>query len=203
MKIKPSETKEYFPNFISIEILNENIIKCFTLKLVNTTSTKLFFLFFLTISICSAQKQLVFLKHDNVIARFTEGDRFKFKLKNKKWKEGFVYELTDYSLITSGLDTIPFLSIDKIRAKRQGVNASQGVGGLLFLGGLLYIAIDQANVLYGSTKGGFDGTDQTALALAGAGAAILFIKPKYKRVSRGGIVIRAIDYRSLYYKSNP
>ncbi|MFM9838905.1 MAG: hypothetical protein ACKVOQ_11610 [Cyclobacteriaceae bacterium] len=160
-------------------------------------------MFFLTTSVCSAQKQLVFLQHDNVIARFTEGDRFKFKLKNHQKKEGFIYELNDFSLITSGLDTIPFLSIDKIRMQKQGgVNLSQGVGGLLFLGGLLYIAIDQVNSVVGSTKSGFDETDQTALALAGVGAAILFIKPKYKRVGRG-VAIRTIDYRSLYYKSNP
>lgn len=160
-------------------------------------------LFFASISFfCAAQKQLVFLQRDNVIARFTEGDRFKFKLKNHQKKEGYIYELTDFSMITSGLDTIPFLSIHKIRVKRQGVNVSQGVGGLLFLGGLLYIAIDQANSVVGSTKRGFDETDQTALALAGAGAAVLFIKPKYKRVNRG-VTIRAIDYRSLYYKSNP
>jgi hypothetical protein len=169
---------------------------------VNATSTKLFFLFFLATFACSAQKQLVFLKHDNVIARFAEGDRFKFKLKNRQKKEGFIYELNDFSLITSGLDTIPFSAIDKIRTKSQGVNVSQGVGGLLFLGGLLYIAIDQANSLVGSTKSGFDQTDQTALALAGVGAAILFIKPKYKRVGRG-VAIRSIDYRSLYYKANP
>ncbi len=152
--------------------------------------------------LCTAQKQLVFLQHDNVIARFTEGDRFKFKLKNRQQKEGFIYELNDFSLITSGLDTIQFSAIEKIRTKSQGVNVSQGVGGLLFVGGLLYIAIDQANSLVGSTKSGFDATDQTALALAGVGAAILFIKPRYKRVSRG-VAIRAIDYRSLYYKSNP
>ncbi len=170
---------------------------------MNTTSTKLFFLFFLASPFVFAQKQLVFLQHDNVIARFTEGDRFKFKLKNHQKKEGFIYELNDFSLITSGLDTIPFFSIDKIRIQKQGgVNLSQGVGGLLFLGGLLYIAIDQANSLVGSTKSGFDETDQTALALAGAGAAILFIKPRYKRVSRG-VAIRAIDYRSLYYKLSP
>jgi hypothetical protein len=172
------------------------------MKPIKSASIYLLLLFTPISFFCTAQKQLVFLKHDHVIARFTEGDRFKFKLKNRQKKEGFIYELTDFSLITSGLDTIPFLSIHKIRVKRQGVNVSQGVGGLLFLGGLLYIAIDQANSLVGSTKSGFDETDQTALALAGAGAAILFIKPRYKRVSRG-VTIRAIDYRSLYYKSNP
>jgi hypothetical protein len=195
--------RNIFPNFISTEILDENSIKCFTLKLVNATSTKLFFLFFLTTSVCSAQKQLVFLQHDNVIARFTEGDRFKFKLKNRQWKEGYIYELTDFSLITSGLDTIPFLSIDKISVKKQRrASFTNRIGGAMLIGGLGYIVIDQVNVLVGSTKSGFDSSDQTALIIAGAGALMALIKPKYKRVSRG-VAIRAIDYRSLYYKSNP
>jgi hypothetical protein len=165
---------------------------------VSFASTKLFLPFFLAASFCSAQKQVIFLQNNNVLARFTEGDRFKFKLKNRERKEGFIYELTDFSLITSGLDTISFLSIKKVRIKSQGkVNVSKGVGGLLFIGGLLYIAVDQANSLVGSTNSSFDSTDDTALALAGVGAAILFIKPRYKRVSLG-VVIRTIDYRSPY-----
>jgi hypothetical protein len=140
------------------------------------------------------------LQHDNVIARFTEGDRFKFKLKNKQWKEGFIYELTDFSLITSGLDTIPFLAIDKINLKKQNRGSMiNRLGGAMLIGGIGYIAIDQVNVLVGSNKSGFDSSDQTALIIAGVGAVLVLIKPKYKRVGRG-VAIRAIDYRSLYYK---
>jgi hypothetical protein len=167
---------------------------------VSSISTKLFFLFFLAASFSSAQKQVVFLQHGNVIARYTEGDRFKFKLKNRQWREGYITELTDFSLITSALDTISFLSIDKMRIKKS-INATNGLGGLLFVGGLLYIAVDQANTIFGSTQSGFDNSDRNALILAGVGAAILFIKPRYQRVKRN-VTVRTIDYTSPYYKFN-
>jgi hypothetical protein len=173
------------------------------MKPIKSISICLFILFTSISFFGTAQKQLVFLKRDNVIARFTEGDRFKLKLKNRQWKEGYIYELTDFSLITSGLDTISFLSIDKINIKKQRRVSSLGkLGRAMLIGGLGYIAIDQVNVWVGSTKSGFDASNQTALIIAGAGALLVVIKPKYKRVSRG-VAIRTIDYRSLYYKSNP
>ena len=66
-----------------------------------------------------AQKQVVFIQHGNIVARFTEGDKFKFKLKGHSWKEGYITELNDFSMVTSALDTISFLSIEKINIKGQ------------------------------------------------------------------------------------
>jgi hypothetical protein len=153
-------------------------------------------------TLCLAQKQLVFVKKDQVIARFTEGDRFRFKLKGGELKEGFITELTDFTLISSALDTISFSSLHKISMKKQKrVNMLNVVGRGLLIAGLGYIAIDQINVLVGSTKSGFDSSNQTALVLAGVGAALAFIKPRYKRMSRG-MVCRTIDYTSPYYKTS-
>ncbi len=150
----------------------------------------------------SAQKQVVFLQNGNVIARFTEGDRFKFLLKDHHWKEGYISELTDFSMITSALDTISFLSIEKISTKAiKRVSISSGLGGAMFIAGLGYIALNQINSWAGYTKGGFDESSGKALAIAGAGAALIFIKPKYKRISRG-VTIRMVDYRSPYFKLN-
>lgn len=149
-----------------------------------------------------AQKQLVFLSRGDVILRFTEGDRFLFVMKNGKRKEGYIRELTDFTLITAGLDTIPFLSIGKVALKGQHKTAPlRKLGSLLLAGGLGYIAIDQANVLFGSSKSGFDASNQWALGLAGAGLLFTFIKPRYKRVSYG-TVMRTVDYTSPYYKRN-
>jgi hypothetical protein len=149
-----------------------------------------------------AQKQVVFLQHGNVVARFTEGDRFKFYLKNHQMVEGYITELTDFSLITSGLDTISFLSIEKVNIKKQrGRKFTTKLGGVLLIGGVGYIAIDQLNVLIGSNQGGFNDGNQRALIVAGVGAALLLIKPKYKKVGRG-VSVRTIDYKSPYYKLN-
>ncbi len=149
-----------------------------------------------------AQKQLVFLQGDHVVLRFTEGDRFVFKLTNGKKVEGYITELRDFSLITSALDTISFLQIRKVglRGQRQQ-SFLKKVGALLVGGGLGYVAIDQANVLFGSSKSGFDESNQIALGVAGAGILALLIKPKYKRVGRG-TAIRTVDYKSPYYQFN-
>jgi hypothetical protein len=151
---------------------------------------------------CSAQKQLVFLENGNVTLRFTEGDRFIFKMKSGDKKEGYILELSDFTLITSGLDTIPFLAIKKVALKWQHKSAPlRKIGSLLMAGGLGYIAIDQANVLFGSSKSGFDQSNQLALGLAGAGFLCTFIKPRYKRVSHG-VVMRTVDYTSPYFRFN-
>ncbi|MCE2996158.1 MAG: hypothetical protein ACK5RG_20395 [Cyclobacteriaceae bacterium] len=160
----------------------------------------LLFIFTMLASITTcAQKQLIFLKGDHVQLRFTEGDRFLFKLSNGKKVEGYIAELNDFSLVTSALDTISFLQIRKVSLRGQRHSSFlKKLGGLMLAGGLGYIAIDQANVLFGSNKSGFDQSNQIALGVAGAGALALLIKPKYRRVSRG-TTIRTIDYKSHYY----
>jgi hypothetical protein len=146
-----------------------------------------------------AQKQLVFLRGDHVLLRFTEGDRFLFKLSNGKKVEGYITELRDFSLVTSALDTIPFLKIRKVSLRGQRHSTFlKKFGALMLVGGLGYIAIDQANVWFGSNKSGFDESNQIALGVAGVGTLALLIKPKYRKVSRG-ISIRTIDYKSHYY----
>ncbi len=164
---------------------------------------RLAFLFFLILfaGITSyAQKQLVFLKGDHVQLRFTEGDHFLFKLSNGKKVEGYIAELNDFSLVTSALDTISFLQIRKVslRGHRHSTFFKR-FGGLMLAGGLVYIAVDQANVLFGSSKSGFDESNQIALGAAGVGTLMLLIKPRYQRVSRG-TAIRTIDYKSVYYQ---
>ena len=140
------------------------------------------------------------MKHGNVIARFTEGDRFTFKLKNHTLKEGYITELNDFSMVTSLLDTIPFQSIEKINIKGQHRRSfTKSLGRALLVGGLGYIIIDQVNSLIGSTASGFDDSDKRALVAASVGAGLLFIKPKYLKVNRG-VAIRTIDYHSPYYK---
>jgi hypothetical protein len=160
------------------------------------------YFFFSVGSICYAQKQVIFLQRGNVIARFTEGDYFKFRLKDERLVEGYVTELTDFNLITAALDTIPFLSIEKFSLKDQRQKSFlRTLGRAMLVGGIGYIAIDQANVLIGTNKSGFDDANRLALVVAGVGAGLSLIKFRYKKVARG-VTIRTIDYRSPYYKLN-
>ena len=146
----------------------------------------------------AAQKQLVFLHHGTVIARFSEGSNFKCVLKNRLRKSGFIVELNDFSMITSN-DTIRFQSIAKLDSRSQHrTTVNSGLGGLLLLGGLGYLAVDGINKALGYNSGGFDTVDRNALIVAGVGAAILFIKPRYQRL-KPGTVIRTVDYKSPYY----
>jgi len=146
-----------------------------------------------------SQKQLVFLKRGNVVARFSVGSYFRCILKDDKRKEGVILRLDEFSMITSS-DSIPFLSIEKMDIKSQHhFNVRSGFGGLFFLGGIIYLIVDGANKALGYTDGGFDQGDAYAMAFAGAGAAMIFIKPRYLRMT-DGIVVRTIDRDSQYYQ---
>ena len=157
----------------------------------------LFSIAFLPLSFC--QKQLVFLNHGNVVARFAEGSYFKCVLKNGQRKEGTIMVLLEFSMIISPIDTIAFQSIKKLERKVQRFNARSGIGGLFFLGGLFYLVIDQANKALGYTSGGFDEGDQRALIVAGVGAALILIKPRYNRIVPGTIM-RTIDRTSPFFE---
>ena len=154
--------------------------------------------FFLLINFCAiAQKQLVFLQHGKIVARYTEGDNYKFKLKNGKKANGFIVELKDFSIITSNDDTIGFQSIGKIRGMKR-IGALTKIGRILFFAGVGYVVVDQLNGALGYGKKGFDNADRNGLIVGGIGAGMLFIRPRYQRI-KPGTLIRTIDYKSPYY----
>jgi len=158
-------------------------------------------IFFVWTSTASAmaQKQLILLKRENMVVRFTEGEYLRCKLKNKEKKEGKILELTDTHIITSN-DTLSIASIEALNMKgKRKVNVTRGIGGLLFVGGLGYFAIDQINRLIVEGAGDFDEKGAViSLSMAATGAAILFIKRPYKKVY--GHTLKTIDYTSRFYK---
>ncbi|MFM7488584.1 MAG: hypothetical protein ACKO13_16855, partial [Cytophagales bacterium] len=106
-------------------------------------------LFILVAYSSNAQKQLVFLHHESVIARFTEGDYFTCVLKNGQKKKGNILSLGEFSMITSAADTIHFLSIRKIKNPKAKKFKISGVPALMIFSGLGYIAFDQINSIAG------------------------------------------------------
>jgi uncharacterized membrane protein YgdD (TMEM256/DUF423 family) len=146
-----------------------------------------------------AQKQLILLKRESVQVRFTEGEYLRCKLKNKEKREGKILELNETQIITSN-DTLLIGSIESLYVKgKRKVNVTRGIGGLLFIGGIGYFAIDQVNRLI--VKGADEFDEQvalTSLAMTATGAAILFIHSPYKKVY--GHTLKTIDYTSRFYK---
>lgn len=163
---------------------------------------KLFLIvFFMLTSLISveAQKQIILLKRESVVARFTEGEYLRCKLKNKEKREGKILELTETQIITSN-DTLSISSIESLNLKgKRKVNVTSGIGGLLFISGIGYFAIDQVNRLI--VKGAEDFDEQvaiTSLVLTASGAAILFLRSPYKKVY--GHTLKTIDYTSRFYR---
>jgi hypothetical protein len=168
----------------------------------NFTRKIFLFLFFLLVILhpSSAQKQLILLKHGNVIARFAEESYFRCVLKNGRHIEATISELSEFYMILSSRDTIAFQSIKKIdfgTQRRKGFLRGD-IGGLLFAAGLVYLGVDQLNKAFGYSSGGWDQSDTNALIVAGVGAALLFIKPRYGPV-KPGVVMRTIDVTSPFY----
>ena len=158
------------------------------------------FLLFLSIS-AHSQKQLVVLKNGQVQAAFKEGEYLRFVMKkNHRHAEGHIIELYDFYMITSN-DTVQFKDILKIDIKKHRGPAgwNKGIGGLLFLGGIIYLAVDQLNVAIGVNSSSSPEEVYVPLAVSAVGAAMVFIRPKYKRLN-GIQYLQTVDYRSPFYQ---
>lgn len=162
------------------------------------SSWLLFFCLMMMARVASSQKHLVLMKNGVTIAQYSEGEYIRIKLKNGKRSEGHILELKPFSMITSG-DTIQFQDIHKIDIrKHRKFNVSSGIGGLLFLGGILYISIDRLNAGYSTPKDLDPSVWHTSAIMTGVGAALIFIKPRYIRVNYK-VTIRTVDYNSNLY----
>ena len=149
-----------------------------------------------------AQKQLILLKNDRVVGRFTEGDYIRLLMKDGSHREGMIIELAEFTAITSN-DTVAFNKIAKVgipKGQRKGF--APIFGGLMLGVGITMLGLDAINSATGHTaKGGIDPQIlQTSAILIGVGSALVFIKPKYRRVNNGTF-LRTIDYKSRWYKS--
>lgn len=146
-----------------------------------------------------AQKQMVMIRHDEVVARFKEGDYVKVKLKNGQKKEGAIVELNEFDMVTTS-DTILFTKIWTIRNIETKRSFSSGIGGLLFVGGVMYFTIDRLNSAFGYNPAPIDPTVvKTSAILAGSGLTLILLNPRAAK-AKPGTSIRTIDYTSVFYK---
>jgi hypothetical protein len=151
-----------------------------------------------------SQKQLVILKNGKVRASFKEGEYLRFVLKkDHRHAEGHIVELNDFSMITSN-DTVKFKDILKINIKkhRGPARTSSGIGGILFLGGIVYLAVDQLNVALGINEQNNTPAEWLVpIAAIGVGAAMIFIRPKYMKIN-GIQYLQTVDYTSPFFQHN-
>ena len=155
--------------------------------------------FFLTLPFLShAQDQMVFLRHDQVIARFSTGDYVQVKLKNKTKIEGRIIEFTEFSMITS-FDTVSVTKILHIKSKHQKRSFNRGIGGLLFIGGIVYMSVELLNATFGYNGGVDPNVAKTSALLSSAGLVWILLHPRYTKV-KPGTTIRVIDYKSRFYR---
>lgn len=163
--------------------------------------------FFAVCLLCSSnftfsQKQLVIMKNGHVRAAFKEGEYIRFVLKkDHRHAEGHIVELYDFYMITSN-DTVKFKDIHKINIKkhRGPARTSSGIGGLLFLGGIVYLAVDQLNVASGiNAQNDTPAEWIVPIAAIGVGAAMIFIRPKYMKIN-GIQYLQTVDYNSPFYQ---
>lgn len=163
----------------------------------------LFFIFFLfAYADVPAQTQLILLKRETVIARWEEGDLLQYKLKSGEKGLGRIRQLHEFFLVTASLDTIYYHRIAKFRV-HQRIDVTRGLGGALFMGGILYFLIDQFNTSFIVFGGGqFSRRVITSsLSMVALGTSMVFLKPRYQKTR--GRSMRVIDSSSLFYRPKP
>jgi hypothetical protein len=146
------------------------------------------------------QTQLVLLKRETVVARWEVGDLLEFKTKRGEKGLGRIGELHDFFLVTTAFDTVRYLDLAKVRVHRR-VDVTRGVGGALFMGGILYFLVDQFNAAFIIQNA--DPIDpavvRASLTMVALGSALLFLKPRYQPTR--GRLLRKIDSASPFYRA--
>lgn len=151
-----------------------------------------------SVSIGSAQKQLVLLKKQKVILRLTFGDEIVYKTKRSDKKiTSYVNNLFDTAILAHRT-VVPFHTIDRI----YFVHGSfiNKVGGGLFVGGLGYFLIDQLNVVVvqGEKASLNDRVTAASLGMVAVGLPMMLIKKKSQRI-KGRYRLLTVDYDSPFY----
>ncbi len=145
------------------------------------------------------QKQLVLLKGQKILLRLTPGDEVIFSLKGSKTKRiSYVNNLYDTALVAHK-DVIPLHRIDRLYFDQS--NFRNVVGGLLVLGGVGYLAIDQVNlVLVNDQPASLDERVWVPSAMMiGVGLPMLLIRKKSQRIG-GRYRLLVVDRGSPFYQ---
>ncbi len=139
----------------------------------------------LNVYVVHGQKQLVLLKKQKVILRLYPGDEIVLKTKGSDTKmTSYVNNLFDTAVMVHKT-LIPFHKIERIYFKRS--TFANVVGTLLVVGGGLYFAIDQINVMVvqGEKASLNDNVTATSISMVAVGLPMMLIKKKSQRMKYG------------------
>jgi hypothetical protein len=175
---------------------------------VSRPGAAILFCLFLTVSSSAfAQRQLIVLKQEQVLARYQEGDILHFfRAKDKEIQIQKILDMND-TLLMMNQDSVAYFRIVKldIRGRKKGTFA-QKLGAYMMFAGVLLPAIELLNT------GVFQDEDRnatvspgvltTSAVLIGGGAALVFIKKPYLKPRRK-YRLMIIDKRSPFYKVRP
>jgi hypothetical protein len=163
-------------------------------------------LFVLAASVCAnAQRQIVVLKKERVLARYQVGDVLAFaRVGDKKIQLQKILALNDTSIMMN-LDTVAYYRIKKldIRGKRQST-FSERLGAYMMIAGVVFPLADLINTTAVQKEDASidNGVAITSVALFSGGALLFFGKSKYFKPARMRRIL-IVEKDSPFYKVKP
>jgi hypothetical protein len=152
------------------------------LKVHLQISILLYFTLILASHLSYAQRQLVVLKYDEVVARFSVGQTFDFKYKGSSDKiSTYIQNFSNTEVITHD-DTVSLYEIDKIYFKQHAVYRT--IGAALVMVGVGRFVIDQINnvAVHGNRPSLDSEVNQFSISTVTAGLPLFLIRKRSQRM---------------------
>jgi hypothetical protein len=130
-----------------------------------------------------AQTQLVVLKKEKVLARYSEGQAITYRAKkSREYVITLIVKVQEFSLITA-FDTIPFSSIERVKLKGRNTTLLNLVGGAVFYAGIGYYVLDEVNeiVIHGNGYDNDPAVWKPALIMVVSGWILKSIKKRSQK----------------------
>ncbi len=154
----------------------------------------IFFLLLSTAQEVEAQRQLVVVKYNEVVARFSPGQAFDFKYKGNKDKIAtYIQSLSDTAIVTYN-DTVSLYEIDRIYFEQHTVRRT--IGAALIIVGVGRFMIDQINnmAVHGNKPSLDEEVNQFSLTTTAIGLPLFLIKKKSRKIQ--------YKYKAIIVKQN-
>lgn len=155
--------------------------------------------------ITAAQRQLIVLKNEEVLARYQKGDVIHFA--REKDKEILIQRILDLNdtLLMMNFDSVTYYRIKRLDIRgRKSATYAQKMGAYMMVAGVILPLAELLNtgVIQNDEPSVSSGVAVTSAVLVGGGAALYFIKKPYFKPGRKYRLI-IVDKRSPFYKEKP
>lgn len=147
-----------------------------------------------------AQKQLIILKKNRVVARYNPGDDLVFKTTDSRHvRKSYVNNLADTAVVTAR-DTVPFYSFDRVYFNQHSF--ARTLGTTLIIAGAGYFFIDQLNnvVVKGNEFRSEPSINRFAIITVGVGVPLVLLQKKSQRMGYHYRMLTVDPDSPLYYR---